>query len=484
MLELNDPTLLRTQCLIDGAWVGADDGRTLAVTNPASGATVAAVPHAGAAETRRAIAAAERAMVGWKALTAEERGRVLRRWFDLMIANQEDLARIMTSEQGKPLAESRGEIAYAAAYVEWFAEEARRVYGDLVPSPWGDKRIIVTKEPVGVCAAITPWNFPAAMITRKVAPALAAGCTIVVKPASQTPLSALALGELALRAGVPAGAFSVVTGSATAIGGELTANPVVRKLTFTGSTEIGRLLAAQCAPTLKRLSLELGGNAPFIVFDDADLDAAVAGAIASKFRNTGQTCVCANRLLVQDGVYDLFAEKLGRAVAQLKVGDGMQAEVAQGPLIDAAALSKVEDLVADALGHGARCVTGGQRHALGGTFYQPTILADVTPAMKLASDEIFGPVAPLFCFKTEAEAIALANATEFGLASYFFSRDLARVWRVAGALEVGMVGINTGVISTAVAPFGGVKQSGMGREGSRHGIEGYIDTKYLCMGGL
>ena len=484
MLELNDPTLLRTQCLIDGAWVGADDGRTLAVTNPASGATVAAVPHAGAAETRRAIAAAERAMVGWKALTAEERGRVLRRWFDLMIANQEDLARIMTSEQGKPLAESRGEIAYAAAYVEWFAEEARRVYGDLVPSPWGDKRIIVTKEPVGVCAAITPWNFPAAMITRKVAPALAAGCTIVVKPASQTPLSALALGELALRAGVPAGAFSVVTGSATAIGGELTANPVVRKLTFTGSTEIGRLLAAQCAPTLKRLSLELGGNAPFIVFDDADLDAAVAGAIASKFRNTGQTCVCANRLLVQDGVYDLFAEKLGRAVAQLKVGDGMQAEVSQGPLIDAAALSKVEDLVADALGHGARCVTGGQRHALGGTFYQPTILADVTPAMKLASDEIFGPVAPLFRFKTEAEAIALANATEFGLASYFFSRDLARVWRVAGALEVGMVGINTGVISTAVAPFGGVKQSGMGREGSRHGIEGYIDTKYLCMGGL
>ena len=484
MLELNDPTLLRTQCLIDGAWVGADDGRTLAVTNPASGATVAAGPHAGAAETRRAIAAAERAMVGWKALTAEERGRVLRRWFDLMIANQEDLARIMTSEQGKPLAESRGEIAYAAAYVEWFAEEARRVYGDLVPSPWGDKRIIVTKEPVGVCAAITPWNFPAAMITRKVAPALAAGCTIVVKPASQTPLSALALGELALRAGVPAGAFSVVTGSATAIGGELTANPVVRKLTFTGSTEIGRLLAAQCAPTLKRLSLELGGNAPFIVFDDADLDAAVAGAIASKFRNTGQTCVCANRLLVQDGVYDLFAEKLGRAVAQLKVGDGMQAEVAQGPLIDAAALSKVEDLVADALGHGARCVTGGQRHALGGTFYQPTILADVTPAMKLASDEIFGPVAPLFRFKTEAEAIALANATEFGLASYFFSRDLARVWRVAGALEVGMVGINTGVISTAVAPFGGVKQSGMGREGSRHGIEGYIDTKYLCMGGL
>jgi len=484
MLNLNDPSLLRSQCLIDGAWVGADDGRTFEVTNPASGAIVATAPQAGAAETRRAVAAAERAMVGWKATTADERARVLRRWFDLMMANQDDLALIMTSEQGKPLAESRGEIAYAAAYVEWFAEEARRVYGDLVPSPWGDKRIVVTKEPVGVCAAITPWNFPAAMITRKVAPALAAGCTIVVKPASQTPLSALALGELALRAGVPAGVFSVVTGSATAIGGELTSSPVVRKLTFTGSTEIGRLLAAQCAPTLKRLSLELGGNAPFIVFDDADLDAAVAGAIASKFRNTGQTCVCANRLLVQDGVYDLFAEKLGRAVAQLKVGDGVQAEVSQGPLIDAAALAKVEDLVGDAVNHGARCVIGGQRHPLGGTFYQPTILADVKPTMKLATEEIFGPVAPLFRFKTEAEAIALANATEYGLASYFFSRDLARVWRVAGALEVGMVGINTGVISTAVAPFGGVKQSGMGREGSRHGIEGYLDTKYLCMGGL
>ena len=484
MLQLNDPSLLRTQCLIDGAWIGADDGRTLTVTNPASGETIATVPQGGAAETRRAIAAAERAMVGWKAQTAESRARVLRRWFDLMMANQEDLALIMTSEQGKPLAESRGEIAYAAAYVEWFAEEARRVYGDLLPSPWEDKRIIVTKEPVGVCAAITPWNFPAAMITRKVAPALAAGCTIVVKPASQTPLSALALGDLALRAGVPAGAFSVVTGSATAIGGELTASPVVRKLTFTGSTEIGRLLAAQCAPTLKRLSLELGGNAPFIVFDDADLDAAVAGAIASKFRNTGQTCVCANRLLVQDGVYEQFAEKLGQAVAQLKVGDGVQPDVSQGPLIDAPALAKVEELVADALARGGRCVVGGRRHALGRTFYQPTILADVTPGMKLAREEIFGPVAPLFRFKTEAEAIALANDTEFGLASYFFSRDLARVWRVAGALEVGMVGINTGVISTAVAPFGGVKQSGMGREGSRHGIEGYIDTKYLCMGGL
>ena len=484
MLKLNDPSLLRTQCLVGGTWAEADDGRTLPVINPATGELIALVPDAGAAETRRAIAAAEQAMASWKVQTAEARARVLRRWFELMLAHQEDLALIMTSEQGKPLAESRGEIAYAASYVEWFAEEARRIYGEMLPSPWGDKRILVTKEPVGVCAAITPWNFPSAMITRKVAPALAAGCTIVVKPAAQTPLSALALAELALRAGVPPGAFSVVTGGATAIGGELTANPVVRKLTFTGSTGVGRLLAAQCAPTLKRLSLELGGNAPFIVFDDADLDAAVAGAIASKFRNTGQTCVCTNRMLVQEGVYEAFAEKLGQAVAQLRVGNGLQSDVTQGPLIDTAALSKVQALVADALDQGARCVTGGQRHALGGTFYEPTILADVRPTMKIASEEIFGPVATLLRFKTEAEAIAMANDTEFGLASYFFSRDLARVWRVAGALDVGMVGINTGVISTAVAPFGGVKQSGMGREGSHHGIESYIDTKYLCMGGL
>ena len=484
MLKLNDPSLLRTQCLVGGTWAEADDGRTLPVINPATGELIALVPDAGAAETRRAIAAAEQAMASWKVQTAEARARVLRRWFELMLAHQEDLALIMTSEQGKPLAESRGEIAYAASYVEWFAEEARRIYGEMLPSPWGDKRILVTKEPVGVCAAITPWNFPSAMITRKVAPALAAGCTIVVKPAAQTPLSALALAELALRAGVPAGAFSVITGGATAIGGELTANPVVRKLTFTGSTGVGRLLAAQCAPTLKRLSLELGGNAPFIVFDDADLDAAVAGAIASKFRNTGQTCVCTNRMLVQEGVYEAFAEKLGHAVAQLQVGNGLQPDVTQGPLIDAAALAKVQALVADALDQGARCVTGGQRHALGGTFYEPTILADVRPTMKIASEEIFGPVATLLRFKTEAEAIAMANDTEFGLASYFFSRDLARVWRVAGALDVGMVGINTGVISTAVAPFGGVKQSGMGREGSHHGIESYIDTKYLCLGGL
>ncbi len=484
MLELNDPSLLRTQCLVGGTWAEADDGRTLPVFDPATGELIASVPDAGAAETRRAVAAADQVMASWKSQTAEARAHVLRRWFDLMRAHQEDLALIMTSEQGKPLAESRGEIAYAASYVEWFAEEARRIDGEMLPSPWGDKRIIVTKEPVGVCAAITPWNFPSAMITRKVAPALAAGCTIVVKPAAQTPLSALALAELALRAGVPPGAFSVVTGGATAIGGELTANPVVRKLTFTGSTGVGRLLAAQCAPTLKRLSLELGGNAPFIVFDDADLDAAVAGAIASKFRNTGQTCVCTNRMLVQEGVYDQFAEKLGRAVAQLKVGHGMQPDVTQGPLIDAAALAKVQALVADALDQGARCVAGGRRHALGGTFYEPTILADVRSTMRIATEEIFGPVATLLRFRTEAEAIAMANDTEFGLASYFFSRDLARVWRVAGALDVGMVGINTGVISTAVAPFGGVKQSGMGREGSRHGIESYIDTKYLCMGGL
>ena len=479
---LSDAGLLKTDALVGGEWIAG--AARFDVVDPATGMKLADIANLSGAETATAIAAAEKAWPLWRAKTAKERHAVLMKWFSLIVAAADDLARILTAEQGKPLAEARGEVIYGASFIEWFAEEAKRVYGETIPTTDNGKRYFVLKQPIGVCAAITPWNFPNAMITRKVAPALAAGCTIVVKPASQTPLSALALGELALRAGVPAGAFSVVTGSATAIGGELTANPVVRKLTFTGSTEIGRLLAAQCAPTLKRLSLELGGNAPFIVFDDADLDAAVAGAIASKFRNTGQTCVCANRLLVQDGVYDLFAEKLGRAVAQLKVGDGMQAEVAQGPLIDAAALSKVEDLVADALGHGARCVTGGQRHALGGTFYQPTILADVTPAMKLASDEIFGPVAPLFRFKTEAEAIALANATEFGLASYFFSRDLARVWRVAGALEVGMVGINTGVISTAVAPFGGVKQSGMGREGSRHGIEGYIDTKYLCMGGL
>ncbi|HEY5019571.1 MAG TPA: NAD-dependent succinate-semialdehyde dehydrogenase, partial [Steroidobacteraceae bacterium] len=433
-------------------------------------------------ETRRAIEAAARAGTAWRVTTADERARVLRRWYELMMAHQEDLARLMTSEQGKPLAESRGEIAYAASFIEWFAEEARRVYGDTIPSPWPDARILVTRSPVGVCAAITPWNFPAAMITRKVAPALAAGCTIIVKPAMQTPLSALAMAELAGRAGVPSGVLSVVTGDSRAIGGELTANPRVRKLTFTGSTQVGRLLAAQCAPTLKRMSLELGGNAPFIVFDDADLDSAVVGAIASKYRNTGQTCVCANRLLVQDGVYDAFASKLVAAVSRLKVGNGLDAGVEQGPLIDAAALAKVEELVGEALEQGARALIGGRRHALGGTYYQPTVLSEAKPAMRLAQEEMFGPVAPLFRFRDEAEAIAIANNTEYGLAGYFYSRDVGRVWRVADALECGMVGINSGLISTAVAPFGGVKQSGLGREGSRYGINEYIDLKYLCMG--
>jgi len=484
MLALRDPSLLRTAAFIDGAWCQADSGKTLAVHDPATGAHIADVPDAAGPETQRAIDAADRAFPAWRATTAEHRARVLRRWFDLMNEHQDDLALIMTSEQGKPLAEARGEIAYAASYIEWFSEEARRVYGDVIPSPWGDKDILVRKEPVGVCAAITPWNFPAAMITRKVAPALAAGCTIVVKPASQTPLSALALAELAQRAGVPPGVFSVVTGSAREIGAVLTGSPLVRKLTFTGSTEIGRVLAAQCAPTLKRMSLELGGNAPFIVFDDADLDAAVQGALASKYRNSGQTCVCANRFLVQAGVYDSFAAKLAAAVSALRVGNGLEPDVQQGPLIDAPALAKVEELVGDAIGRGARVAAGGQRDALGGTFYQPTVLLDVTSDMRVANEEIFGPVAPLVRFETDADAIRLANSSEFGLAAYFFSRDVGRVWRVAGAIEAGMVGVNTGLISTAVAPFGGVKQSGMGREGSRYGIDEYIDTKYICLGGV
>jgi len=484
-LNLKDAGLLkRNQCYIDGKWVAADSGAERAVRNPATGAVVSTVPEGTAVETRRAIEAASRAFVDWRAKTADERARVLRRWYELMIAHQEDLAQLMTSEQGKPLTESRGEIAYAAAFLEWFAEEARRVYGDTIPSPWANARIVVTREPVGVCAAITPWNFPSAMITRKVAPALAAGCTIIVKPAMQTPLSALAMAELAARAGVPPGVLSVVTGDARTIGGELTSNPIVRKLTFTGSTQVGRMLAAQCAPTLKRMSLELGGNAPFIVFDDADLDAAVKGAMTSKYRNTGQTCVCANRLLVQEAVYDAFAKKLAEAVSRLKVGNGMDAGVEQGPLIDAAALAKVEELVGEAVGRGARALVGGRRHALGGTYYEPTVLTDVDADMRLAQEEIFGPVAPLFRFKDEAEAIRIANNTEFGLAAYFYSRDIGRVWRVAGALESGMVGINSGLISTAVAPFGGVKQSGLGREGSRYGINEYIDLKYLCMGGV
>ena len=483
-LQLKDAQLLKSQCYINGAWVDAADGNTIAVLNPANGAHIASVPNAGKELTHQAIDGAAKAQVEWKARTAEDRARILRRWYELMLAHQDDLALIMTHEQGKPLAEAKGEIAYAASYIEWFAEEARRVYGEMVPSPWQDKRILVTHEPVGVCAAITPWNFPSAMITRKVAPALAAGCTIIVKPAEQTPLSALAMAELAQRAGIPAGVFSVITGDARAIGGVLTASPVVRKLTFTGSTEVGRLLATQCAPTLKKMSLELGGNAPFIVFDDADLDEAVLGALASKYRNTGQTCVCANRLLVQAGVYDAFAAKLATAVQALKVSHGLEDGATQGPLIDNDALAKVEDLVGDAVKHGACVLTGGKRHALGGTFYEPTILGDVTPAMRIANEEVFGPVAPLFKFNTEAEAIVLANNTEFGLAAYFYAKDMARVWRVAEAIQAGMVGVNTGIISTAVAPFGGVKQSGLGREGSHQGIEDYMDTKYICLGGV
>lgn len=483
MLILQDPALLRAQCFIDGEWCDASGGATLDVRNPASGDLITTVPDAGAIETQIAVAAAEAAFVSWRERTAEERSRILRRWFDLMLQHQDDLALLMTSEQGKPLAESKAEIVYAASYIEWFAEEAKRVYGEVVPSPWRDKRIVVTREPVGVCAAITPWNFPAAMITRKVAPALAAGCTMIVKPAAQTPLSALAMAELAARAGVPRGAFNVVTGDARAIGNVLTSSPVVRKLSFTGSTEVGRLLAAQCAPTLKKMSLELGGNAPFIVFADADLDAAVEGALASKYRNTGQTCVCANRLLVQEDVYDVFAEKLARAVSGLRVGDGLETGVGQGPLIDLEALRKVEELVADATGLGGRVITGGRRHARGGTFYEPTVIVDATPNMRISREEVFGPVAPLFRFRSDEEAIRMANDTEFGLAAYLYSKNLQRVWRVASALEVGMVGINTGAISTAVAPFGGVKQSGMGREGSLHGIDEYVDTKYLCMAG-
>ncbi|MBN9016436.1 MAG: NAD-dependent succinate-semialdehyde dehydrogenase [Rhizobiales bacterium] len=480
-MDLIDPDLLRDRCLIDGIWTGEPK---LAVTDPASGEIIAHVPQLGAAETREAIEAAERALPAWRARTAKERASALRRWFDAIVAATEDLAMIMTREQGKPLAEARGEVAYAAAYVEWFAEEAKRVYGEIIPSHRADSRLLVIRQPVGVCAAITPWNFPAAMITRKAAAALAAGCTMVVKPASQTPLTALALARLAERAGIPAGVINVVTGSAREIGGELTANPVVRKLSFTGSTEIGKLLMGQSAATLKKLSMELGGNAPFIVFDDADLDAAVEGAITSKYRNTGQTCVCVNRILVQDGVYDEFARRLAVAVARLQVGPGTEPGVTQGPLIDNAALAKVEEHIADAVQHGAEIISGGQRHSLGGTFFEPTVLTGCTPEMALAREETFGPVAALFRFADEAEAIRLANDTEFGLAGYFYSRDIGRIWRVAEAMECGMIGINTGLISTEVAPFGGIKESGFGREGSRHGIEDYSEIKYLCMAGL
>ncbi len=478
---LVDPSLLRSQCYVDGSWIDARDATRIDVINPATRDLVGSVPSVGARETRTAIGAAARAFETWRDETAEARGRVLRRWADLMLANEHDLGTIMTLEQGKPLAEARAEIHYAASYLTWFAEEARRIYGDVIPSPWGDRKLVAVKEPVGVTAAITPWNFPAAMITRKVAPALAAGCTVVVKPASQTPLSALALARLAELAGAPPGVLNVVTGSGSVVGGELAANPSVRKLSFTGSTDVGRALAGQCAPTLKKLSMELGGNAPFIVFEDADLDAAVHGAIASKYRNSGQTCVCANRMLIHDAVYDAFAERLAAAVARLRVGNGLEPGVDQGPLIDTAALAKVEHLIADARDQGARAITGGRRSVLGGTFYEPTVLVDVTAEMKLSREEIFGPVAPLYRFATEDEAVRMANDTEFGLAAYFYSRDLARAWRVSGRLEYGMVGINCGLISTAVAPFGGIKQSGFGREGSRYGIDDYVHVKYLCM---
>jgi succinate-semialdehyde dehydrogenase/glutarate-semialdehyde dehydrogenase len=484
MLKLNDSQLLRQQCYINGAWIDADNGETLPVENPATGEIIAHVPRMGKAETERAVAAADAAQKAWRKKTAKERAAVLRKWFELMNTHAEDLAQLMTAEQGKPLAEARGEVAYGAAFIEWFAEEAKRIYGETIPAPGNDRRLVVVKEPIGVCAAITPWNFPMAMITRKVGPALAAGCTVVVKPAGQTPLTALALVDLAERAGVPAGVINVVTGSARDIGGVLTSSPIVKKLSFTGSTEVGRVLMEQSAPTIKKLSLELGGNAPFIVFDDADLDAAVEGAIASKYRNSGQTCVCVNRVLVQDSVYDAFAEKLAAAVAKLKVGNGAEAGVTQGPLIDNGAVEKVESLIADAVSKGAKVLAGGKRHALGRSFFEPTVLTGVTTDMKVAKEEIFGPVAPLFRFKIEEEAIQMANDTEFGLAAYFFSRDIGRIWRVGEGLEYGMVGINTGLISTEVAPFGGVKQSGLGREGSHHGIEEYLEIKYLCMGGI
>lgn len=484
MLNLKDAGLFRSQCYVDGIWTDADQGGTLTVHNPATGEVLGTVPRMGGDETRRAIAAAHAALPGWRTQTAAARGNLLRRWSDLMLEHRQDLARIMTLEQGKPLAESDGEIAYAASFFEWFGEEGKRAYGEIIPTHMADRRLLVTREPVGVCAAITPWNFPAAMITRKAGAALAAGCTIVVKPASQTPFSALALAALAEKAGLPRGVFNVVTGSAQAIGDELCANPLVRKLSFTGSTETGSRLIAQCAPTVKKLSMELGGNAPFIVFDDADLDAAVTGAIASKYRNSGQTCVCANRLLVQDSVHEVFAEKLSAAVAALKVGNGLEAGVAQGPLIDEAALKKVESLVADAVQKGARVVRGGRRHALGGTFYEPTILTDATPAMRLAREELFAPVAPLFRFRDEKEALAMANDTEYGLAAYFYARDIGRIMRVSEQLEYGMVGVNTGIISTAIAPFGGVKSSGLGREGSRHGLDEYLEIKYVCLAGI
>ena len=482
-MKLRDPDLLRTRAFIGGKWLDAANGATHSVVNPATREPIGTVPDMGVAETRQAIEAASQAFPAWAALTAKERAAILRRWYELLMANQEDLATLMTAEQGKPLAEATGEISYGASFIEWFAEEGKRLYGDVIPTHQSDRRLLVLRQPVGVVAAITPWNFPMAMITRKAGPALAAGCTIVIKPASQTPYSALAAAALAARAGVPAGVLNVVTGvDAAAIGAELTANPAVRKVTFTGSTAVGKKLMAQCAGTVKKLTMELGGNAPFIVFEDADLDAAVAGAIASKYRNSGQTCVCANRLLVQAPVYEAFARKLVHAVTQLRVGDGLKGPTDQGPLIDAGALAKVEQHIADAVGKGARIALGGKRHALGGTFFEPTVVTEVTPAMRMAREETFGPIAPLFRFESEQDAIRMANDTEFGLAAYFYTRDLARSWRVSEALEYGMIGLNTGLFSTEVAPFGGVKESGIGREGSRYGILDYTELKFVCVG--
>jgi len=481
-LPLKDPKLFRTQCYIDGEWTG--NSNTLSVVNPATGSVLGTVPRLGAEEARRAIDAAERAWPAWRAQAAKERAAILRKWFELMMANQEDLAQILTAEQGKPLAEARGEIAYGASFIEWFAEEGKRAYGDVIPSHQADKRVLVIKQPIGVCALITPWNFPNAMITRKAGPALAAGCTVVIKPAGQTPYSALAMAELGERAGIPRGVLNILTGDSSAIGGELCASPKVRKLSFTGSTETGRILMKQCADTVKKLSLELGGNAPFIVFDDADLDAAVEGALASKYRNAGQTCVCANRLYVQDGVYDAFAAKLAEKVKGFKVGPGTEPGVVIGPLIDEQGMKKVESHVADAVGKGAKVILGGKRDPRGGLFFQPTVLTGVTPAMLVSREETFGPVAPLIRFRTEEEAIRLANDTVFGLSGYFYSRDVGRIFRVAEQMETGIVGANVGIISTEIAPFGGVKQSGLGREGSKYGLEEYLEVKYILVGGL
>ncbi len=483
-MNLSDATLFRQQCYIDGAWRHADSGDTIDVRNPATSGVLGTIPRMGTAETRRAIEAAAAALPTWKAKTAKERASVLRRWFELMLENQEDLAQLMTLEQGKPLAEARGEIAYAASFIEWFAEEGKRIYGETIPQHLADRRILVLREPVGVVGAITPWNFPSAMITRKAGPALAAGCTIVCKPATETPYSAFALAELGERAGLPKGVLNILTGKSAEIGSELTGNPLVRKITFTGSTEIGKMLMEQAASTVKKVTMELGGNAPFLVFDDADLDAAVEGAIQSKFRNMGQTCVCANRIYVQSAVHDAFAERLAARVREMKVGNGLDEGVVQGPLINQAAVDKVEEHIADASAKGARVLVGGQRHALGGTFFEPTVMADVNPQMLVARDETFGPLAPLFRFEREDEAVSLANDTEFGLASYFYARDIGRIWRVSEGLEYGIVGVNTGIISTEVAPFGGVKESGVGREGSHMGIDEYVESKYVCVAGV